>query len=127
MNIFDAKIAAHHSFNDFSVICCVIVLVWEKELHCERTGIFWRLHKNSCWTDGQHHFCLQNWRGVVNTFINKSPTPHIQIYIIMGIGSLGNHKSIFGIIIWYMYSYLYTLNTDLLHVLYGLLSEHHIP
>lgn len=65
MNVFDEKIVVHHSFNDFSVICCVSVLVWEKELHCERAGIFWRLYKSSCWTDRQHHFCLQNWRRMV--------------------------------------------------------------
>lgn len=70
MNIFYEKIVVHHSFNDFSVICCVSVLVWEKELHCERAGIFWRLYKNSCWTDRQHHFCLQNWRRMVNKSFN---------------------------------------------------------
>lgn len=69
MNIFDAKIAAHPRC---FFICCVIVLVWEKELHCERTGIFWRLHKNSCWTDGQHHFCLQNRRRMVKKRLTQS-------------------------------------------------------
>lgn len=51
MNIFYEKIVVYYSFNDFFVICCVFVLVWEKELYCERVGIFWRFYKNSCWID----------------------------------------------------------------------------
>lgn len=41
--------------------------VWETKLHCQRHGVFTRLHQNSHRTVWQHHLCLQNRRGVVSS------------------------------------------------------------
>lgn len=45
----------------------IFFTVWETKLHCQRHGVFTRLHQNSHRTVWQHHLCLQNRRGVVSS------------------------------------------------------------